>query len=152
MWCDLPLDDRAKGLEQGCNGKLYRSGEFMPFYVPRPVMPQIDECDQAGFVQFATQQGVVIRHDTYSPDQLKPHQRISIDHAINMSLDVAAKPIIISSDMFILDGNHRWYWHEQHDSKLNCIVVELEFEQAIKLMFNYPKTYDLQQQGNVIRD
>ena len=52
-WFERPLDHRApKGGEEGVNGHHYKGGEFLPFYVPRPVMPQIEHHDLNALIRF----------------------------------------------------------------------------------------------------
>lgn len=143
-WYDLPkIERRASQTETGIDGRVFRKGEFMPFYVPRPEMPQIDESDLERFIDFALLQGVGITHAKRCPTTLRAHQRIDLDHALNMPPEVAAKPVVVSADGYVLDGNHRWFFHARQGTDLNVIEVDLPFEEAIRLMFAYPATYVL---------
>lgn len=155
-WFLRPLPNKMKvhasETEEGCNGKTYRRGQFLPFYVPRAVMPQIDEADEPDFIAFAESRGAVIVREVVHPGQLLSHQRVEISHAMNMNPEVLAKPALVSKEGYVLDGNHRWYAHKLQGTDMNVIRVMLEFEAAIELMFEFPKTYDLEVQGNEIRN
>lgn len=141
-WYDHPIDRRATRTgELGVNGKLYKGGEFLPFYIPRPVMPQLDEKDYPEFLQFVKNQGVSIDLKEYRPQQLRAHQRVTWDSVVNMAPDVFNKPILASIEPFVLDGNHRWTAHVRKAVPLSGYEIGLEFEDAIKLMFSFPKTY-----------
>jgi hypothetical protein len=141
-WFDRPLDTRAiHNDEIGVDGKEYRKGEFMPFYIPRPEMPQVDETDIPGLLDFLVGQGIGILKKTILPGEISPHQRVEISRAINMPLEELAKPILGSMEPFILDGHHRWYEHRLQGTKISLIQIELEFEQAIRALFQFPKTY-----------
>ena len=146
QWFKRPLDHRAHaGGELGCNDVMYKGGEIMPFYIPRPVMPQIDECDEAGFLLFCSDKGISAVTETVDPRTLRAHQRVNMGIVHSMSAEVLAKPALISKDNFILDGNHRWTAHiKLKIDEMNVIRVDLEFEEAIDLMFSFPKTYDLE--------
>lgn len=142
QWFDRPLDRRApQGGERGCDGVMRRGGEFEPFYVPRPVMPQVDEKDLPALLRFASARGVVVRLERRAPDTLKFHQRVSAFHVRQMDAATMAKPVLASGDGFILDGNHRLAAHKRDGSELDVITLELDFEAAIALLFQFPATY-----------
>jgi hypothetical protein len=61
-----------------------------------------------------------------------------------MPPEVKSKPVFASLDLYILDGNHRWMLHYQERSRVPCYEIKLPFEDAIALMFAFPKTYALE--------
>jgi hypothetical protein len=125
-------------------GRAYRGGQFLPFYVPRPVMPQIDEEFYPEFIEFAAARDVEVIVRYLPPKLLKAHQRIDRFKAARMPVEVASKTVFISVDHFILDGNHRWMYHRLHRSLVPCFEIKLPFNEAIALMFAFPKTYTLE--------
>ncbi|MGN6818291.1 MAG: hypothetical protein ACTHJR_06425 [Sphingomonas sp.] len=145
LWYNQPLDLRApRGGELGLNGREYKGGEFLPFYVPRPEMPQIDEIDLPEFLDFVRNRQVDVLTEAVDPATLRAHQRIDIDIAVKMQPQVLAKPAVVSKDSYVLDGNHRWWAHvHQHLSPMNILRIGLPFAEAIALMFAFPKTYTL---------
>lgn len=140
-WYERPMDSRAApGGEFGLNEKEYKGGEFLPLYVPRDEMPQIAKADLADLIGFALGRGVKLEVRIMNPNELRGHQRIKMDrvHAID-PLDVES-PILASSDACVLDGNHRWKHHQLTGTPVNTIQFALEFEAAIALLFEFPKT------------
>lgn len=145
-WFETPIHRRARpgGEISPLNGRFYPGGELMPFYVPRPVMPQIEEEDYADFLAFAMSRGVHVRRTKVSPCLLHPHQRLDKFHAASLPPEVQAKPIFVSIDNYILDGNHRWMMHMKFHMEVEIIQLSQPFEEAIALMFSFPKTYALE--------
>lgn len=153
MWYDAPIPRRASSnhFVDPLNGKEYTTGEFLPFYVPRPIMPQIDESDYDDFLRFVASKGVAVAHKKVSTRDVRPHQRIDKIAIQRMPEAARQKPVFISIDGYILDGNHRWAFHiMMHDQELPAIELGLPFEEAIKLMFSFEKTYTLEshKEGN----
>jgi len=141
-WYDHPIDSRAShGGELGVNGRLYKGGEFLPFYIPRPEMPQVDEKDYPALFEFVKSQSIPLLTERFQPNQLRAHQRVSWDKVVSMDEVTFRKPVLVSQDRFVLDGNHRWTAHVHRNVPLSAYVLGLEFEAAIGLLFKFPKTY-----------
>lgn len=122
-------------------GRFYPGGQYTPFFAPRHLMPQIDGDQYEQFMSYA--EGKVIQH-TIRPQEIVPHQRIEITRALTLTQEQIEKPIIISQDNFIVDGHHRWYWHNQNnDGQMNVIRLKLNFMEAIAFAFAFPPTYCL---------
>lgn len=128
------------GFTSPFNCQLYIGGQFLPFYVPRPRMPQIDE---EYYPELLTFLGGKVSHHVHQPSSLRPHQRIDPIKASLMTEAVRRKPILISEDKYVLDGNHRWLAHSMENTPINCLCIEHSFEVAIELLFQFPKTYTL---------
>lgn len=113
-------------------GKHYKRGEFVPFYVPRLYMPQIlPQFLPDAFVQ-AFSDGLAPDFDVVTPESLHAHQRVN--HALAKAMDPVdfQRPILISSDGYILDGNHRWWAHIHNKIPLiNVIRIGHTFDEAI---------------------
>lgn len=126
-------------------GKTFRPGEFLPFYVPRADMPQIDEVDQIKLIVDACTACPTPEIVVVNTASLRAHQRIDHNRAINMAPDVKLKPIIISRDGYVLDGNHRWF-AAAHDGQEMVVAIRLpmDFEQAIPWLLSLPYTYTIQ--------
>jgi hypothetical protein len=139
-WYKRPLDTRAPfGGEVGINGHKYKGGEFMPFYVPRPVMPQIEHHDLNRLIRFVRESGIWVLRHVFAPKDLHNHQRINWDPK-KVDHQKANTPVIIAQDHFILDGNHRWYGHKIAGTMVSAIQIGLPFEPAVALLFKFPKT------------
>jgi len=120
-------------------GHHYAGGEFIPFFVPRILMPQVEGQFYDEFRDFAGSH--ISDLPSVDPHALIPHQKVSVDHAINLTPDLAAKPIIISRDSYIIDGHHRWYWHVIQPQDMSAMMIDMDFDDAIAFTFSFPKTY-----------
>lgn len=122
-------------------GRHYKAGEFLPFYVPRPSMPQVDEKDLPRLVADAMG-GPRVEFDVAKVCKLRAHQRINHHIAKAMDPRVKLKPVIVSSDGYIVDGNHRWWSHvHAGDEWINVIRLGLSFDIAIRWVLARPYAY-----------
>lgn len=105
-------------------------------------MPQIDERDLGELIHWLDERGVPALPGTISPKLLHGHQAVDMTKAIAMPDEVLEKRVLIATDLYILDGNHRWAGHYQrHDPEMPIITIEQPFDEAVELLFNFPKTY-----------
>lgn len=142
LWYQRPLDPRApRGGEIGVDGRERRGGEFEPFYVPRLVMPQLDESDYPAFLSYCNGAGVAVEAVTLPPSAVRPHQRVDLAKVRAMGSDALAKPILVSEEPFILDGHHRWAEAARIGAELQALRLSLSFESAVAFMFGFPRVY-----------
>lgn len=147
-WYELPLDARARpGGEEGVTGGQYRGGEFMPYYVPRPVMPQVHERDYDALRAFAAARGCTVSTGTANPDDFKFRQRVEFAAGTTVSQHSFNKPVLVSLDMVILDGNHRVERHKQCGEQVSYLMLGKPFEEAIALLMAFPGTYTILNAG-----
>lgn len=141
-WYVHHLERRApSGGMISINGKFYPGGEFLPFYIPREVMPQVEVADYPDLLKFAESRGVQYFQEEYDPRVLHPHQKVSKILVNKMGPEVLTKPALVSVDMFILDGNHRWAAHVHYGSPIPVYRFALPFEDSIRFLFEFPKTF-----------
>ena len=145
-WFNEPFHPRARRGGEERFGKRYAAGEFLPFYIPRPAMPQIEEEDYPEFIEWAAQRGIDIVVRYLPPTKLRMHQvpdKLNYDKFV--ATGVQNKPVFVSRDLYILDGNHRWMYHvHEGHSHVPCFEIKLTFEDAIGLMFAFEKTYTVE--------
>jgi hypothetical protein len=112
-------------------------GHFEPFYVPRPIMPQVHQHDYPELIGFLFECGVETSWASIDPMKLSFHQRVSEGrvHQVDES-----KPLIVSLDRYVLDGNHREEAHREDGTPCQCLVVHLPFGDAIEALLAFPKT------------
>lgn len=114
------------------------------FYIPRAKMPQIDEQDLPHLIATAFDKKLTPQLEVVDPNVLHAHQRVNHDRAFSMPIQFALKPVLISQDNFILDGNHRWWKHiHSGDKAMNVIRLGLKFDEAITWLFTLPFTYHI---------
>lgn len=142
-WFEHPIHRRApKGGEEGVNGEMYKAGEFEPFYVPRAVMPQVDETDLGELLAFIRERGIAVIETMISPELLRFHQQVDMKKVHAMDADVLAKPLLVSLDDYVLDGNHRAAGHKIQGTSAVCLQIMAEFEDAMAVIYAFPKTYE----------
>jgi hypothetical protein len=125
-------------------GRRFKGGEFLPFYVPREAMPQMDAIDQPKLVRDALAAGIGVSFEVEKVDELHAHQRIIKARALSMPVEVARKPIITSADRYTLDGNHRWFNHVLlKEPVINSIRLAMPFDEAIPWLLALPYVYTL---------
>jgi hypothetical protein len=124
------------------------NGEFLPFYIPRPKMPQVDDQYYPWFVSLAFKgedyNGPGCNFEVVPVNSLRAHQRINKRRADTMPADLKLKPIIVSSDGYIVDGNHRWWAHVHgKDEWINVIRLDLSFDNALDWTRSLPFVYEI---------
>lgn len=115
--------------------KHYLGGQFMPFYVPRERMPQFSERDYPRLVRDAYS----CSFETVPTMDLHAHQRINHHLAQAMDARDRIKPIIVSADNYIVDGNHRW-WASVYSGTpwMNVIRLKDNFDTAVAWALSLP--------------
>lgn len=111
--------------------------------ISRSLMPQIDELDLPQLVALAVQSGHPVAFEVQRARDLRSRQRVNHARALGMPRKVCLKPVITSSDGYIIDGNHRWFAHKQRKGFLNCICLGLTFDEALPWLFALPFVYRL---------
>ena len=139
----IPAFTRAPaGGHIGLDGQFRRGGEFEPFYVPRQNMPQVDAEDMLALLSHLARNRVPTKVMVASPDNLLFHQHVfeqfipSFDNDKQMN-----KPLLISKDGYVLDGNHRAAAHKRYGTRPAVIVIPRDFTESMKLLFSFPGTY-----------
>lgn len=112
-------------------------------YIPRKEMPQVDEVNLPELVALAFQSGHRPEFAVVEPHTLHAHQKVNHARALGMPETIKRKPVLVSADGFVLDGNHRWFAHKHDGSPLNIIRVGLSFDDALPWLFSLPFTYTL---------
>lgn len=116
----------------------------MTYYIPRAKMPQVDGKDIPHLVASAYQEGHQPSFEVVIPDSLHAHQHINYNKAKEMPVQVSMKPVLVSLDNFVLDGNHRWWYHKfNKDEPMNIVRIGLLFDDALEWLFKQPYTYSL---------
>jgi hypothetical protein len=113
------------------------------YYIPRREMPQVDEKDLPELVVASWQSGHHPSFEVVNPLDLHAHQRVNRTRALGMPENVKRKPVLVSLDNYVLDGNHRWYAHRMEETPMNVIRIGLSFEDALPWLFKQPFTYKL---------
>jgi hypothetical protein len=141
-WYDKSLTRRVPaGGAVGLDGRMRHGGCFEPFFVPRAEMPQINEEDYVSLLVHLAMLGAEVKVDIRDPDTLIFHQHVEGSCIPPLHSALLDKPILISQEGYVLDGNHRAAAHKHYGSHPVCIVVNRDFHASMEMLFKFPKTY-----------
>lgn len=119
-----------------------RCGPGVGISIPRDEMPQIKGEDFQEFLKFARERGVVLLHKTVPADELSPTQAEFRQERVDaIPAEKLRDPILVSQDLYVLDGTHRWVKHWQADKRAEVpvVVLGLDLRPALELMKEFPK-------------
>ncbi len=99
--------------------------------IPRRNMPQIKKKHFEKFIEFLKEEGVEVKEVKISPLKLKPTQNefnMGKVQLMGPDKEKLKKPLLVSSDNYILDGHHKWLANLNLDEKkdVSCIKVNLK--------------------------
>jgi len=131
---------------QESNSKIQISLPQMNELYDRDEMPQIKKKDLKPAISKLLNAGLPVSKGTISPQKLHPSQKeiykSKVDKIISKSDPYTIKPIIISSDNYIVDGHHRWiaFLLGFPNHKINFLRLGVDRDKAIYI---YNKLADL---------
>lgn len=113
--------------------------------IPRINMPQVDEEHVQEFMKYLDDQNISYGGFKVPVYKLKATQKEINEEKILALLNtpdkIHTKPVIISSDYYILDGHHRAIaqLNLNREGKLICIKVHQSIKTLLKTVINFPK-------------
>lgn len=123
--------------------RIEKPDEEDTFGIPRKEMPQIKEEDYPEFFAYLKDHGVSITDDTVPARSLKPIQKEFSDKGVVKALMLRKndKPVIASSDNYIVDGHHRWLGAVNTRRPVSIIRADIPISKLLGLVKKFPKTY-----------
>lgn len=116
---------------------------FSAFFVARLSMPQIKNIphfiNYVNHLGIKTEEKVISNIDSYSPTQFDFDQD-KVDRIIEDD-EKRSKPILVSSDGYILDGHHSYQAASQSGLAATVIEIDLNINKALKLAIDYVEHY-----------
>lgn len=109
----------------------------------RSRMPQIDESQYTDMLIFLGSRGMIFSAGFLDPTELKMHQQVNVAMARQLPLSKLKTPILICVNNFVLDGDHRGYRHYLDKTPVPYIRLHVVFNQAVKMLFEFPGTYEV---------
>jgi hypothetical protein len=108
--------------------------------LPRSSLPQISEDQFDEFRNYMNDQGISSKIVRIPAKDLKPIQRHMKKSKIKALYDEGdfSAPIIVSEDMYIMDGHHRWVAALLKRTKITC----LQFNCPIVKLFELGHLFD----------
>lgn len=112
--------------------------------IRRNDMPQVDAADLPSLMAYLHTKGYTPTERTLPVNWLRPMQCLDPLRE-NHDPDLRKRPILISLDLAIIDGNHRWglWMLEDATADCNCIQLPCSFEEARKVVMAFPKAYTI---------
>ena len=110
--------------------------------IKRNQMPQVATKDYPEFLDYLKDNGATFTKDTVPADSLKAIQGEFSDQGVEKALRLRKieKPIIASSDNYIIDGHHRWLAALNTGVDVNIFRVDIPGKQLLQLVKDFPKT------------
>lgn len=112
--------------------------------IPRIEMPQVDRGDVRSFIEYLDREGIKYTGVKVSVKKLKSTQKEinkeKIQTLISNPEDVHLKPVIFSSDYYILDGHHRVIaqLNIDRDSRVKGLKIDQPIRQLIQTVKKFP--------------
>jgi GNAT superfamily N-acetyltransferase len=122
--------------------------------VPRRHMPQIDEKHYEDLFRYIYDNGGKIKKEIVDPADLMSTQSEFSDKGVEAAMTNGKmnKPIIISSDNYVLDGHHRWLAAKNAKiHKITAFRMSLPAKEGLSMLINFPQTTfkDIHETGGV---
>lgn len=113
--------------------------------IPRELMPQVNMVDLAGLEAFFLAHGLHVELlEEVSLGVIGMKQCRGDTHAATLTEELMKKPLIISQDYKLVDGNGRFLAYEERGIRnVPALWVPTSFQNTVLLMMQYPKTYTL---------
>ena len=116
--------------------------------LPRAQMPQIHAKDYKEYVKYLKSNGVEFKKESSNARNLRPMQsefsKEGVLKQLEKNLDAGgsnSKPIIASSDNYIIDGHHRWLAAKNIRGVLNVYRANVKGRVLLDLTLKFPKVY-----------
>jgi hypothetical protein len=127
-----------------------RPGIYVPqnnLNIPREEMPQIADHHKMGFVDWLEEQGITVQFLDIPVALLRSVQNTidmkKVQHLADKMPDAAMrKAVIVSKDLYILDGHHRWLAILNRDphQTIEAYRVNLPIKDLLAIAGNYHQT------------
>ena len=117
--------------------------------IPRNRMPQVKTADYPEYFKYLKDNGVDFKKiEGVKAAQLKPIQgefsKQGVEKQLNKilkNLEDGGKPLIASSDDYIIDGHHRWLAAKNTRSSVTVFKADIPMRELLELTLKFPKVY-----------
>jgi len=131
--------DKWKSILYATAWRMYKSKKLDEALIERSKMPQIKIKDYGKLEKYLADNKVGYRYTALPTRDLQFVQDVNHDimNFLKNKTDVLDKPIIVSKDMIILDGNHRAYTNGKMNRKNNVLLLDCDFREGYKLLTKF---------------
>ena len=114
--------------------------------IPRSRMPQIKSSDYPEFIDYLADNGADFTKETVPARSLKPVQKEFSKQGVEKQMQKRhdgkdKKPVIASSDNYIMDGHHRWLVALNTGTNVDIYRVNKPGKELLDLLLAFPKVY-----------
>lgn len=114
--------------------------------IPRHKMPQVASKDYDELVSYLSQKGLKLQKKKVKASALKPTQsNFNVDKVVGgiakMKTMNQTKPLIVSSDNYIIDGHHRWLSVKNTGGSLDIVQANVPVKELLKHVKEFPKAF-----------
>ena len=117
--------------------------------ITRDKMPQVKQDDYQEYKTYLKDNGVTLRPEVLDAKDLKPMQSEFSDQGVEKQLrrnkekgeGMNPKPLLASSDGFIIDGHHRWLAAKNSGFKVNILRANVDAQELLSLTLKFPRVY-----------
>ena len=108
----------------------------------REQLPQLRSHYKDAFLDKLKSDGAEIHYYMINPNELQPSQKeINFQKIRTMTEEVALENnVVVSKDLFIIDGHHRWYYHRKNNKSVPVMQIDLPFTKLIEELKGFDKT------------
>jgi len=109
--------------------------------VLRSKMPQIEKSDYKAYIKHMKDAGITQKQVRVDPKKLKPIQSEFAELGVIISIRKNDdKPILISNDNYVIDGNHRWLAAVNTGKPtINALVFNANRDKVMSATLAFPK-------------
>ena len=115
----------------------------MEVKVPRSLMPQVDEKDIAKLIVFMSEAGYPVIGAGKSSTPFTYHQDVDWTKVHAMPSTVLDKPVLVTREDEVIDGNHRSARHTVDGTRTPFIKFNASFVEALDILAAAPFAYEL---------
>lgn len=114
--------------------------------IHRKDMPQIEDKHMTGFFEFLKSKGGKIVKTKMKASDLKPTQRnfnvdgvAAMENHFRTNKEKSRKPLIVSSDNYIIDGHHRWLAAKNLGMDIPVVhVTNISLKKLLEISHDFP--------------
>jgi hypothetical protein len=114
--------------------------------IPRDEMPQVKSDDYDALIAHLQKKGIKMKKKSVKASILKATQKnFNSDKIVkaigNIETLGKAKPIIISSDNYVIDGHHRWLAAKNVGTNIDVMQASAKVDELLKAVHSFPKSF-----------
>jgi len=118
----------------------------MTLGISRDKMPQVKSKDYDELIKHLNKNGVRVTKKSVKASTLKATQKdFNVDKIVGAISKIktigTAKPLIVSSDNYIIDGHHRWLAAKNVGGSIDVMQSNVKVKELLKHVYSFPKTF-----------